>query len=238
MLPGNATSPGFPGAGLASPSLLPTATMLPPPSTEPALAHGRMDLAFPVGDPNVTKILHWINQLTPEERDNLYNQLGVQHVDELIDILGLGAVDPDSTMHIATYEEQLMNYTAYRLHKIILLYVPPILIILGTFGNIFSFLILKRKAMLKFSTYFYLMVLALADTLVLYVGLLRLWIAELTGYELMAQADWICKLTCVVSYTVSDFSVWLIIAVTVERYVAPPGASPFVSGRTRAYPVS
>ena len=48
--------------------------------------------------------------------------------------------------------------------------------------------------------------------------LYRLWIGELTGYELMAQADWICKLTCVVSYTTSDFSVWLIIAVTCERY--------------------
>lgn len=174
-----------------------------------------MGLVFPA-DPNVTRILQWINQLTPEEQDHLYKQLNVQHVDEIIDILGL-STDPDDNMHVKSYEEQLMKFTAYRLHKIILLYVPPILIILGTFGNIFSFLILRRKAMLKFSTYFYLMVLALADTLVLYVGLLRLWIAELTGYELMAQADWTCKLTCVVSYTVSDFSVWLIIAVTVER---------------------
>ncbi|ELU02434.1 hypothetical protein CAPTEDRAFT_111639, partial [Capitella teleta] len=97
--------------------------------------------------------------------------------------------------------------------------MPPILLILGTFGNIFSFIILKRKAMLKFSTYFYLMVLAIADTLVLHIGLLRLWIGELTGYDLKDQADWICKLTNVVGYTVSDFSVWLIIAVTIERYI-------------------
>ena len=71
--------------------------------------------------------------------------------------------------------------------------------------------------MLKFSTYFHLMVLAVADTLVLYIGLLRLWIGELTGYDMRDQADWVCKLTNVIGYTVSDFSVWLIIAVTIER---------------------
>lgn len=73
--------------------------------------------------------------------------------------------------------------------------------------------------MLKFSTYFYLMVLAVADTLVLYIGLLRLWIGQLTGYDLRDKSDWLCKATNVVGYTVSDFSVWLIIAVTIERYI-------------------
>ncbi len=74
-------------------------------------------------------------------------------------------------MHIRPYEQQLMKYDEFRIYKFLLLYVPPIVIILGTFGNIFAFLILRRKAMLKFSTYYYLMVLAVADTLVLYVGL-------------------------------------------------------------------
>ena len=122
-------------------------------------------------------------------------------------------------MHIRSFEQELMKYEIYRIHKYILLYVPPILIILGTFGNIFSFIILKRKAMLKFSTYFYLMILAIADTLVLYIGLLRLWVGELTGFDLKNQADWLCKLTTVIGYTVSDFSVWLIIAVTTERFI-------------------
>ena len=201
MPPGNTTAAplgGLPGD---------TPPLGPGPDSQP----GPMAFVFPDGI-NISTLIKLVNALSPEDKENLYKQLGVSHVDEIVDLFGL-----NNTMHVKSYEEQLMNYTAYRLHKIILLYVPPVLILMGTFGNIFSFLILKRKAMLKFSTYFYLMVLALADTLVLYIGLLRLWIAELTGYELMAQADWICKLTCVLSYTVSDFSVWLIIAVTVER---------------------
>jgi len=87
----------------------------------------------------------------------------------------------------------LMNYGAYKVHKSLLLYIPPVLIILGTFGNAFSFVILRNKAMLKFATYFYLMVMAIADTLVLYVGLLRLWLGELTGVDMRDRADWICK---------------------------------------------
>ena len=122
-------------------------------------------------------------------------------------------------MYIHNYEQPLMQYTEYRINKWILIIVPPILVVLGTFGNIFSFIILKRKPMLKFSTYFYLMVLAVADTLVLYIGLLRMWIGELIGSDIRDKADWICKLTNVLGYTVSDFSVWLIIAVTVERYI-------------------
>ncbi|ESO90968.1 hypothetical protein LOTGIDRAFT_122346, partial [Lottia gigantea] len=112
-----------------------------------------------------------------------------------------------------------MQYAEFRISKLLLLYVPPILIILGTFGNLFSFIILRRRPMLKVSTYFYLASLAIADSLVLYIGLLRMWINELTGIDAQDLTNWLCKLTCVLGYVCSDFSVWLIIAVTVERYI-------------------
>ncbi|KAK2191341.1 hypothetical protein NP493_53g00000 [Ridgeia piscesae] len=158
---------------------------------------------------NVTEIFALLKKLTPLQREELSRSLQQSiEPDEILDLLQGGS-----------YDDDLSQYTQYQLHKALLLYVPPILILLGTFGNIFSFIILKRKAMLKFSTYFYLMILALADTLVLYVGLLRLWIGELTRHDILVTADWLCKLTNVIGYTVSDFSVWLIIAVTIERYI-------------------
>ena len=123
-------------------------------------------------------------------------------------------------MYIRSYEREMMQYVEYRILKYLLLYVPPILLLLGTIGNILSFVILMRRSMRKLSTYIYLAVLSITDTLVLYIGLLRLWIGELSGFELKNQTDWICKLISVAGYTVSDYSVWLIIAVTVERYVA------------------
>ena len=122
-------------------------------------------------------------------------------------------------MRMKSYETILMQFPEYRLLKSLMLYVPPIIIVLGTFGNVFSFIILRRRAMVKVSSYHYLASLAVADSLVLYIGLLRLWLGELTGMDFHDSSNWVCKLTVSFGYTASDLSVWLIIAVTVERYI-------------------
>ena len=57
---------------------------------------------------------------------------------------------------VRSYEVQLMKYGEYRLHKILIFYLPPVLLLLGTLGNTLSFIILTRKAMRKYSTYIYL----------------------------------------------------------------------------------
>ncbi|KAK6186501.1 hypothetical protein SNE40_008530 [Patella caerulea] len=161
---------------------------------------------------NATAIWILINQLSPSNRNKVLAAAG-------IDEQTLETILQRGKMHVKSYERPMMQYTEYRISKILLLYVPPILIILGTFGNLFSFIILRRRPMLKVSTYFYLASLAIADSLVLYIGLLRIWINELTGIDAMDLTNWLCKLTCVFGYFSSDFSVWLIIAVTVERFI-------------------
>ena len=83
-----------------------------------------------------------------------------------------------------SYEAVLMQMPEYRLLKALLLYVPPVLIVLGSLGNIFSFIILRRRAMVKVSSYHYLASLAVADSLVLYIGLLRLWLGQVTCFFL------------------------------------------------------
>ena len=163
---------------------------------------------------NVTTILLLINRLTPGDRALLYNQLGVTDEEGIIHLLG-----NQNTVSDASYEEQLMEYNDYRAHKELRRYVPPLLLFLGTVGNILSFVILMQRPMRKFSTYIYLAVLSVTDTLVLYVGLLRLWTQEISGHDIR-NLNWVCKVINVIGYTVSDYSVWLIIAVTVERYIA------------------
>ncbi|XP_069114695.1 probable G-protein coupled receptor B0563.6 [Argopecten irradians] len=125
----------------------------------------------------------------------------------------------NKSMFVHTYEVPLMDYHVYRVNKTLLLYIPPILLLVGTVGNLFSFFVL-RQSMTRVSTYFYLAVLALTDLLVLYIGLLRRWTGELTGTDIKDHAAWLCKITVTVTYLFSDFSVWLIVAVTVERYIA------------------
>ncbi|XP_062605289.1 FMRFamide receptor-like [Saccostrea cucullata] len=70
------------------------------------------------------------------------------------------------------------------------------------------------------STYSYLSALAIMDISVLLVGLLRLWIAEITGSDVQDVSDVTCKLVSFLGYVCSDSSVWLIITVTTERYIA------------------
>ncbi|ELT88865.1 hypothetical protein CAPTEDRAFT_99172, partial [Capitella teleta] len=129
-----------------------------------------------------------------------------------------------------------MQYEAYRAHKSLIVYVPPFMLVIGSIGNLLSFIIMARKGMRKLSTYNYLAVLAITDTLVLYVGLLRIWVAEIAGRDMRDHAVWICKTINVLGYTVSDYSVWLIIAMTVERWIAVcmPLKAPSMCNRRKA----
>ena len=103
-------------------------------------------------------------------------------------------------------------------NKFLLMHVPPVLLLLGTFGNIFSFIILAKN-MFKVSTYSYLAVLAIMDMLVLYIGLLRLWLSNFS-LDILLLSDSMCKVVNFLAFVSSDTSVWLIIAVTVERFIA------------------
>lgn len=132
---------------------------------------------------NATSLLVYLRELSDDDRQILYAHMGVVSEVELLCSLAQKGLDFDydtANMGIDCYEQQLTQYDLYRIQQLLLCYLPPIIIVLGTFGNVFSFLILRRKAMLKYSTYFYLMVLAVADTLVLYIGLLPLWTRQVS----------------------------------------------------------
>lgn len=95
------------------------------------------------------------------------------------------------------------------------LYLPPVLACIGTFGNILS-LVVMSKRIFKNSTNNYLAVIAVMDMLVLYIGLLRMWIENFTiGIE--AASSCMCKMANFLGHASSDTSVWLICAVTIER---------------------
>lgn len=110
-----------------------------------------------------------------------------------------------------------MQFSEYVAHKQILLYVPPVLLIIGTFGNLFSFCILIRNAK-NASTYSYLSVLAITDLLVLYSGLFRVWIGQFM-IQLETINNFMCKTVIFLGYVSSDTSVWLIVAMTIERAI-------------------
>ena len=155
----------------------------------------------------LTELLAYFHDLSDEEKQELYKNLNTTE-------------EGFAEMFLHDYEKSAMNISYYSASQHLLWYVPPILIIIGTIGNLLSFLVLVREPMRKVSAYNYLSVLSITDTLVLYFGLLTLWIGEISGNEFKNYNKWSCKTIIMLGYTATDYSVWLLIAVTVERYIA------------------
>jgi len=111
------------------------------------------------------------------------------------------------------------------------IYTPPLLVVVGSLGNMTSLVVLSRLSRKVLSTCFYLAVLCVADLIVLYVRCCNNWIAyvtvspdDVTGYDivwsLMTHYDVICKsLTFAVSFTL-HMSKWLVVATAVEGVIA------------------
>ncbi len=94
----------------------------------------------------------------------------------------------------------------------------PLLLVFGTFTNILSLLVLARKRMRKHSTYLYLAILSVADMLVLYLGLIRDYLAH--GYGIYINSTWLCKTHSFLFYFTLSFSSWILVAVSLDRFLA------------------
>lgn len=124
-----------------------------------------------------------------------------------------------SVDQLSQQSASLYSQPAYKLKQNLILYVSPVLLVFGIIGNLLSFIVLNGQTK-KISTYSYLSALAIMDLAVLIVGLLRLWVAEITGSSINDVSDVTCKLVQFLGYVCSDSSVWLIVTVTTERYIA------------------
>ena len=147
-----------------------------------------------------------------------HENYSVQEIESIIhQIENLSALEEISSEVL--HEQDYMKYEAYRIHHALSLYVPPLLLTIGIIGNILSFYILRHKTMKRQTTNLFLAILSIADSQVLFIGLFRQWIGQLTGTDIQTQTDFLCRTVTVVAYTSSHFSVWLIVSVTVERYI-------------------
>ncbi|BHF67000.1 7 transmembrane receptor (rhodopsin) [Sparganum proliferum] len=91
----------------------------------------------------------------------------------------------------------------------------------GLFGNVLTVLVLRSRKLRQSSSCFYLTVLAITDILYLLTSLL----ASIVNYiflfplELRQKSAVLCVITPFLHYTLAYISVWLLVAVTVERAI-------------------
>ncbi|CAF5095103.1 unnamed protein product, partial [Rotaria sp. Silwood1] len=96
------------------------------------------------------------------------------------------------------------------------------LLIVGTFGNIVSFIIFINEALRKSSTFRYLALLSLTDLLVLYSGLLDLFLMIEYGgtFSLRNLNPIACRLHTFITYWSQHSSSWILSFISVDRAIA------------------
>lgn len=104
--------------------------------------------------------------------------------------------------------------------RFLMKFILPVIIVVGTVGNILSIAVLIRSKMRCTSVYFYLMVLAFADLCVLYVSGFKTWIRIVADFELLHVSSFTCKATLFLLLFCLHFSAWLVVLTTVDRFIA------------------
>jgi len=118
------------------------------------------------------------------------------------------------------FREDPSIYQEYILANNMWLYGSGVIIIFGTIGNLLSGLVMMRKSLQRHTTSFYLTVLAVVDTAVLYTGLLRYWIRALRGLDIRSLSVASCKIHIFFVYFLMQFEAWILVWVAVERLAA------------------
>ncbi len=134
-------------------------------------------------------------------------------------------------------EEEEEEFDALRVNKILFIYVAPVLIFVGVFGNTLSLAVLQSKHFRNAPSSFILSALAVVDTGVLLTGLLRHWIKNMTGGKLDVRnlSPGGCKMHYLMTYMLPQLSSWTLVLMTVERLmsVVIPLKAREVCSRTR-----
>lgn len=95
-------------------------------------------------------------------------------------------------------------------------------LIVGTIGNTLSFAVMCQKSMRGTSAATFLAAIAIGDSLVLYFGELPVVIRYVTGLGMkpFPISWWTCCGQWFSLYTSADIAVWLVLALTVDRFIA------------------
>ena len=99
---------------------------------------------------------------------------------------------------------------------------PPVILLLGTFGNCMTLVILRTMPRGGSSGSMSLLFAALAvsDLVLLYTGLLRQWLYRTFMLDVRELHDVICKIHVFVVYLSRMTSAWFLVAMTMQRVVS------------------
>lgn len=115
-------------------------------------------------------------------------------------------------------EEASACSPVYFILDIFHLYYIPFIISIGLVGNLLSCIVFLNTHLKMRSSSYYLAALATADFGFL-IALLFVWLNSQIGWQVFNEDGW-CEILVYISAVCSSLSVWLIVAFTVERFIA------------------
>lgn len=96
-------------------------------------------------------------------------------------------------------------------------YCMPIILIIGTFGNVSSILVFRRYKWRSSTLPMYLSALAFVDLNLLYFGLLENAVSTLLNRNMKSTNTALCIVVIWIVYSSGTVSAWLLVAVTLQR---------------------
>lgn len=126
----------------------------------------------------------------------------------------------NGNLSVPTLSRGSEDTVGYILGMQIITWVFPVIIGIGTIGNVLSFVVMMRREMRQAPTFFYLAALAVTDTIVLYMSALKTWVRVVADFELLHISNAGCKTFMFIIHFSLHFSAWIIVAVTIERFLA------------------
>ncbi|XP_069112873.1 cysteinyl leukotriene receptor 2-like [Argopecten irradians] len=120
-----------------------------------------------------------------------------------------------------TYSDYDASYLEMQnLNTIFTFYMPPILILIGSIGNILTLIVLRQKTFKPYSISFYVSSYAIANLLTLYLFLGSEWIAEVADEKTIDnRSDWLCRLWQFIMRVISFSGIWFVVAMVIDRYI-------------------
>ena len=99
-------------------------------------------------------------------------------------------------------------------------YCPPILFFIGTVGNVLSTAVMMRRSLRSSITSFFLVILAVVDTFMLWNGLMRHYLRVIHDIDVRSYSKAVCRLHIFLTYWGGQFSAWILVCMTTERFFA------------------
>ncbi|XP_070202817.1 cysteinyl leukotriene receptor 1-like [Littorina saxatilis] len=120
--------------------------------------------------------------------------------------------------------ESLLLYPEYQAAGHISTFLYPVLLVLGTLGNVASLLLLRHLSNHAWSSCLYLAVLSVVELVVLYIRCGGPWLDKVAGinpfFIIMTSSDAMCKINLFVLNVFLQMWPWLMVALSVELLIS------------------